>query len=88
MSNILLGLPIIITKLIDAYETIIVIYALMSWFSGARESKLGQILTRMVAPFLNLIDRVIPTFAGMSFAPLLAILLLEAVKTLLLMVLL
>ncbi|MDO1605273.1 YggT family protein [Lactobacillus sp. YT155] len=80
-------MPYVIARLIGAYEVLIIIYALLSWFPGAYRSKLGQILTRMVAPFLNMIDRVVPSIMGMSFAPLIAIILLEILSRILLSIL-
>lgn len=77
MENILLGLPFVFTKIISIYETIIVIYALLSWFPGAYNSYFGKLIAKVVAPFLNLIDRIVPPIMGMSFSPIIAILILE-----------
>ncbi|GKQ42844.1 membrane protein [Companilactobacillus sp. RD055328] len=88
MNNIIIGLPYIITRLISAYETIILIYALLSWFPGAYQSKFGQLITKLVAPFLNVIDRFVPPIMGIGFGPLIAILLLEGLNKIILMVLL
>ncbi|WP_429971253.1 YggT family protein [Fructilactobacillus sp. Tb1] len=38
---------------INIYIFLIVIWALLSWFPGASESKLGQLINRVVEPFLN-----------------------------------
>lgn len=88
MNNIILGLPIILIRLIEAYETLIVIYALLTWFPGASQSKLGQWITKIVAPFLNIIDRIVPSIMGIGFSPLIAILLLELLSRVIIMVLL
>ncbi|MGR3741963.1 YggT family protein [Companilactobacillus sp. DQM5] len=88
MNNIIIGLPYIISKLIEAYELIIVVYALLSWFPGASQSALGKLVTKIVAPFLNMIDRVVPAIAGMSFSPIIAIFLLEILNRILLSILL
>lgn len=38
---------------INIYIFLIVIWALLSWFPGASDSKLGQLINRLVQPYLS-----------------------------------
>ncbi|MFD0897929.1 YggT family protein [Loigolactobacillus binensis] len=66
----------ILNRLIDLYMFVLVIYVLMSWFPNAYQTKLGQLLGRLSEPYLNIFYRLIPPIAGLSFAPMVAILVL------------
>ncbi|ANK60929.1 hypothetical protein BSQ39_08865 [Loigolactobacillus backii] len=48
---------------------LLMIYVLMSWFPGAYQSRLGQLMGRICEPFLNIFYRIIPSIGGISFAP-------------------
>ncbi|WP_179395271.1 YggT family protein [Lacticaseibacillus absianus] len=61
------------------YMVAIAVYILMTWFPGALDSKLGQLLGRIVEPFLNLF-RFIPPLFGLDFSPILAFLVLSFVQ--------
>lgn len=63
--------------LLQTYSFLIVIWALMSWLPNGRESQFGKYLNRIVLPYIEIFDRCIPTLAGISFSPLIAILVLE-----------
>ena len=63
--------------LLQTYSFLIVIWALMSWLPDGRESQFGKYLNRIVLPYIEIFDRFIPTLAGISFSPLIAILVLE-----------
>lgn len=66
-----------ISNIIQIYSIILVIYALLSWFPGAPESALGQMVHRLVEPFLSLFKKLPLQFAGLDFTVLVAILLLN-----------
>lgn len=66
----------LINIIIQVYTWLIIANALMSWLPGAYQSKLGQLITRLVRPFLD-IFRFIPTLGGIDFSPLVAIIVLE-----------
>ncbi len=61
------------------YEFLIVAYCLLSWFPGAYESKVGQIICRLCEPYLEMFD-FIPPIAGISFSPIVALVVLEFVE--------
>ncbi|KXT73747.1 Cell division protein YlmG/Ycf19 (putative), YggT family [Streptococcus sp. DD10] len=50
MMNLIL---IFILYLIRAYSLLLVIYALLSWFPGAYDSKFGQFVLRAVEPLIR-----------------------------------
>lgn len=71
-----------ISNIIQIYSIILVIYALLSWFPGAQESALGQMVHRLVEPFLSLFKKLPLQFAGLDFTVLVAILLLNFLERL------
>ena len=71
-----------ISNIIQIYSIILVIYALLSWFPGAPESALGQMVHRLVEPFLSLFKKLPSQFAGLDFTVLVAILLLNFLERL------
>jgi len=71
-----------ISNIIQIYSIILVIYALLSWFPGAPESALGQMVHRLVEPFLSLFKKLPLQFAGLDFMVLVAILLLNFLERL------
>lgn len=71
-----------ISNIIQIYSIILVIYALLSWFPGAPESALGQMVHRLVEPFLSLFKKLPLQFAGLDFTVLVAILLLNLLERL------
>lgn len=80
MVNILLWLLAIVPRLINAYSTLLIIYALMTWLPNAFASKFGQIIARLVEPYLNIFRRLIPSVGMVSFSVLFAILFLRLVE--------
>lgn len=71
-----------ISNIIQIYSIILVIYALLSWFPGAPESALGQMVHRLVEPFLSLFKKLPLQFEGLDFTVLVAILLLNFLERL------
>lgn len=65
-----------LSKVIEIYIFVIIANALMSWLPGANESKFGQLISRLAEPYLN-IFRFLPSFGGIDFSPVLAIIVLE-----------
>ncbi|XIF19653.1 MAG: YggT family protein [Acetilactobacillus jinshanensis] len=59
---------------VNVYMILIVIFALMSWLPGAYDSKLGQILGKIVIPFQRCFD--FASVGMISFAPVLALIVL------------
>lgn len=66
-------------KALDLYIMAIVVYALLSWFPGAYQTKLGQFLGAIVEPFQRWFS--FATIGMIGFAPLVAIFVLGIVRS-------
>lgn len=59
---------------ISIYSYLLIIYILMSWFPGARESAFGQFIGSLCEPFLEPFRKIIPPIGGMiDISPIAAI---------------
>ena len=68
---------VILFQLLKYYNYAIIIYILMSWFPGARESAVGRFLETIVEPYLEPFRRVIPPLGMFDISPLIAIMALQ-----------
>lgn len=59
------------------YSWILIIYILMSWFPGARESSFGELMGRLAEPFLEPFRKIIPPLGMIDISPIVAILVLN-----------
>ncbi|MBP2057801.1 YggT family protein [Lactobacillus colini] len=64
----------IVSTLLNVYAFLIVIYTLLTWIPSLLDTQPGRILARIVQPYLDLFERFIPPIAGLSFAPIIALL--------------
>lgn len=62
------------------YSYALIIYILMSWFPGARESSFGEVLGGICEPYLEQFRRFIPPLGMIDFSPLIAIIVLQFAK--------
>ena len=67
-------LYVIWARVVNVAEILLVVYALLSWFPGAYQTKFGEFLTRIVEPYLKLFRRLPLQFAGLDFTVWVAIL--------------
>ncbi|CAM2814304.1 cell division membrane protein [Streptococcus acidominimus] len=58
---------LILVRLVRVYSTLLVIYALLSWFPGAYQTRLGQLLVSIVEPTLAPFRRLHLCFGGIDF---------------------
>lgn len=71
----------IITMLFEIYFYMIVIYVLMSWLPNLRENFIGELLTKLVEPYLSVFRRFIPPIMGMlDISPIIAMFVLQFVQ--------
>lgn len=62
------------------YQYLVIAYVLLSWLPSARESFIGEILGKLVEPYLTPFRRIIPPIAGMiDISPIVALLALQFV---------
>lgn len=69
----------LLNTLINAYIWVIVIWCLLSWFPNARSTRLGEIINRLVEPYMHWFD-FIPPLGGIIFSPVVAIFVLYMVQ--------
>jgi YggT family protein len=67
-----------ISSLLNIYSLLILIRALLSWFSPNPYNRLYQLLIRVTEPVLGPIRRIVP-LQGIDISPLVAILLIDLV---------
>ncbi len=67
----------ILGQVIVLYSYALIIYILMSWFPNARESGIGQFLTRICEPYLEPFRKFIPPLGMIDISPIVAILVLN-----------
>lgn len=64
-----------INWLLNAYILLIVVWCLLSWFPGANNTRLGELVNRLVEPYMRWFN-FIPPLGGVSFLPVVAIIVL------------
>lgn len=67
----------IIATIINYYSWALIIYILLTWFPGARESAIGQFLARICEPYLEPFRKIIPPLGMIDISPIVAILVLK-----------
>ncbi|APH05334.1 YggT family protein [Bacillus weihaiensis] len=64
----------VLSTLLRIYSYAIIIYILLSWFPGARESSFGELLGKIVEPYLEPFRKIIPPLGMIDISPIVAIL--------------
>lgn len=77
MAEMITLLYLGISKAIDLYLLLLIIYILMSWVPSTRETKFGRILEKIVDPYLGFFRKFIPPLGMIDFSPIIAILVLN-----------
>lgn len=82
------SLVLFIYRLLDLYQSLIVIEVLLSWVASLTNNAvvrdIFEALAKLVEPYIGLFRRVIPPIAGLDFSPVFALLVLQLVQKLLL----
>ena len=74
-------LGLIAYRIVGAYELLIVVWAVMSWFPvGGIVSDIRSAIGVLVEPYLRLFRRIIPPASGIDFSPVVAIIVLNLVQ--------
>lgn len=71
---------VLLHNVFQIYTFALLIYILMSWFPGARESNFGSLLGSICEPYLEQFRRFIPPLGMIDISPLVAILVLQFAK--------
>ncbi|MGN7164403.1 YggT family protein [Paenibacillus cellulositrophicus] len=68
----------ILSLLFNIYFYMIIIYVLMSWLPNIRESFIGELLGKLVEPYLSPFRKIIPPIFGMlDISPIVALFVLQ-----------
>lgn len=73
-------LEYIILHVINIYTILIIIYILMSWFPGARQSQFGYVLSSLCEPYLEQFRKIIPPLGMIDISPIIGIFVLHFLK--------
>lgn len=71
----------LVDNLFSLYSIVLVMYALLSWLPNAYDSKIGQIIIKLARPYLDIFDRYIPSFGGISFNVIIALFALRFIQS-------
>ncbi|WP_276531336.1 YggT family protein [Fictibacillus nanhaiensis] len=63
----------VVQQLIQIYYYMIIGYILLSWFPNARESSIGQVIGRLVEPYLSPFRKIIPPLGMIDLSPIVAL---------------
>lgn len=81
----MLNLAVLVSRLFNIYEVLIVVWCLMSWIPMSPSGLLADIrgaIGTLVEPYLGLFRRIIPPLGGIDFSPVVAILALSVIERL------
>ncbi|MBE5103880.1 YggT family protein [Bacillus thuringiensis] len=70
----------VLLSAIEIYSWALIIYILLSWFPGAKESTFGDFLARICEPYLEPFRRFIPPLGMIDISPIVAIFALKLAK--------
>lgn len=79
---LVLSLAFLVSKFLNFYFFLIIAFVFLSWIVPFLDSTIMQIVGRMAMPVLSPFQRMIPSVGGIDISPLIAILLLQALKIL------
>lgn len=90
MPTLSLKIAYILTQLIEVYSWLIIVSALLSWvpnISGGQNSLVSdirEVLHKITDPYLSLFRKFMPPLGGIDFSPVVALLVLQIIKDLIL----
>ncbi|MEG9296579.1 YggT family protein [Mangrovibacillus sp. Mu-81] len=67
----------VLSTLIQLYSWALIIYILMSWFPNARESSIGQFLSKICEPYLEPFRKFVPPLGMIDISPIVAFIVLN-----------
>lgn len=63
----------VISFVFNVYQFMVIAYVLMSWVPQMRETPIGQLLERLVEPYLSVFRRFIPSLGPIDISPIIAL---------------
>lgn len=90
MPNLSLKIVYILSQLIEVYSWLIIVSAILSWvpnISGGQNSlvaDISEVLHKITDPYLSLFRKFMPPLGGVDFSPVVALLVLQIIKDLIL----
>lgn len=90
MPTLSLKIAYILTQLIEVYSWLIIVSAILSWvpnISGGQNSlvaDISEVLHIITDPYLSLFRKFMPPLGGIDFSPVVALLVLQIIKDLIL----
>ena len=67
----------LLSTALSIYSWALIIYILMSWFPGARDSGVGEFLGKITEPYLEPFRKIIPPIGMLDISPIVAIIALQ-----------
>ena len=67
----------LLSTALSIYSWALIIYILMSWYPGARESGVGEFLGKITEPYLEPFRKIIPPIGMLDISPIVAIIALQ-----------
>jgi YggT family protein len=84
VALLLLSFTDLVKIMLDIYVYAIFATALLSWFAAGNYSSLAAVLYSLTDPLLNICRRILPDLGGIDLSPLVALVLLQLAKMMLL----
>ena len=77
---------ILLSRLLNAYQILIIVWALLSWIPsrGGVLVEFRAAMGKLVEPFVGIFRRLVPTVGVVDFSPFVAIIVLQLIQRLLL----
>lgn len=68
---------LLFTSILRMYETLMLIYILMSWIPESRNTQLGRTIGVLVEPYLAIFRKIIPPIGMIDISPIIAFVVLD-----------
>lgn len=80
MIHLILFIAKVFSRVLYVYSFILVAYAMLSWFPGAYQTKVGQFIIRLADPYVTVFRRLNLRIGMIDFSVMAAILSLQAIE--------
>jgi YggT family protein len=72
----------IVFSLINFYSILVFVWVVLSWFQNTKSKlvkEIYKVLDTVVAPYVNLFRKMLPTMGGLDFSPFVALIVLQII---------